>query len=89
MRLNPCKVRLKQTSENLEKLKFPFGWRGPLVMIFGGVWAGGPDWGRGSGVRSAKWQGRKEMAGGRRARWQLLGVVGQGGPDGRGGMAGD
>ena len=62
MRLNPHKVSLKQTSENLKTQKnsnFPFGWRGPLVMIFGGVGvgAGGPDW---------------------------VGVVGTGGPDGRG-----
>ena len=54
MRLNPHKVRLKQTLENLETLKnsnFLFGWRGPLVMIFGGVGAGGSDWGGGSGGR--------------------------------------
>ena len=91
MRLNPRKVRLKQTSENLEtwkKSNFLFGWRGPLVMIFGEVGAGGPDWGGGSGAggvmagrqmgqgvgaRSARWQGREGMAGG---------------PDGRGGGVG-
>ena len=39
VRLNPRKMRLKQTSENLETWKnsnFLCGWRGPLVMIFGG-----------------------------------------------------
>ena len=36
---------------NSEKLKFPFWVEGPLVMIFGGVGAGGPDWGGGSGGR--------------------------------------
>ena len=59
-------------------------------MIFGRVGAGGPDWGgvlgaggvmagsqmeQGVGARSARWQGREGMAGGR-------------GPDGRGGGAG-
>ena len=43
LKLNPCEVRLKQTSENLETWKnsnFLSGWRGPLVMIFGGVGVG-------------------------------------------------
>ena len=54
--------------------------------------AGGPDWGgvvgtggamagsqmgQGVGVMSARWQVREGMAGDRRARWQLLGVVEQ------------
>ena len=65
--------------ENLENRKnsnFLFGWREPLVMIFGRVGAGGPDWGGGSGgrrgngreldgtgswARSARWQGREGM----------------------------
>ena len=52
---------------NIRKLRtwknsnFFFGWRGPLVMIFGGVGAGGvgrePD-GRAVGARRARWQGR-------------------------------
>ena len=33
--------------------------------------------GQGVGARSARWQRREGMAGGRRARWQLLEVVGQ------------
>ena len=37
----------------------------------------GSQMGQGAGARSVKWQGREGMAGGRRARWQLLGVVGQ------------
>ena len=40
VRLNPSKVRLKRTSENSETWKnsnFLSGWRGPLVMIFGGL----------------------------------------------------
>ena len=39
VRLNPHEVKLKQTLENLETWKnsnFLSGWRGPLVMIFGG-----------------------------------------------------
>ena len=43
VRLNPCEVRLKQPLENLETQKnsnFLSGWRGPLVMIFGGVGVG-------------------------------------------------
>ena len=47
-------MRLKQTSENLETRKnsnFLFGWMGPLLMILGGMGAGGPDQGRGSGGR--------------------------------------
>ena len=54
MRLNPHEVRLKRRSENLEAQKnsnFLFGWRGSLVMIFGGVGAGGPDGDGGSGGR--------------------------------------
>ena len=95
MRLNTCEVRLKRTLENLENqknLNFLFGWKGPLVMILGGVGAGGPDWGRGSGSRrsngrepdgTGSWGQECQMAGkggdgmGRRARLQLLGVVGQ------------
>ena len=44
VRLNPCEVRLKRTSENSETRKnsnFLFGWRGPLVMIFDRVGGGG------------------------------------------------
>ena len=84
MRLNPCEVRLKQTCENLETRKnsnFFSGWREPLVMIFGGVGVGSPDWGgcsgaggamagsqmgQGVGARSARWQGREGMARGRK-----------------------
>ena len=43
VRLNPREVRLKQTSENSETWKnsnFLSGWRGPLVMIFGGTGVG-------------------------------------------------
>ena len=47
VRLNLCKVRLKQTSENLETQKnsnFLFGWRG----TFGDdIWWGGVGWGPG------------------------------------------
>ena len=99
-------MRLKQTSENLEtqkKLKFFFGCRGPLVIMFGGMEAGGPDWDGGSGCRrgngrepdgTGSWGqecqmvGRKGMAGGRRTRWQLLGVVGQEGQMAGGGAGG-
>ena len=63
-----------------------------MVMIFDGVGAGGPDWGGGNGGRrgngrepdgTGSWGQEYQMAGeegdrrGRRARWQLLGVVGQ------------
>ena len=46
---------MKQTSENLEKPKFPFEVRGPLVMIFDrvGVGAGGGM----TGGRSLRWGG--------------------------------
>ena len=60
VRLNPCKVRLKRTSENSENLKnsnFLSGWRGPLVMIFGQGGAGGPVGGGVSGSRRGN--GRK------------------------------
>ena len=43
VRLNPHEVRLKRTLENSETQKnsnFLSGWRGPLVMIFGGVGSG-------------------------------------------------
>ena len=63
MRLNPCEIRLKQTWGNSEKLKFLFGWRGPLVMIFGGV---------GGGVRRARWGGVVEQEG------QIVGMIGAG-----------
>ena len=44
--------------------------------------------GQGVRARSTRWQGSRGIAEGRRARWQLLGMVGQegglaGGPDGR------
>ena len=29
---------------NTKNSNFLFGWRGPLVIIFGGVGAGGPSW---------------------------------------------
>ena len=88
---------------NSEKLKFPFWVEGPLVMIFGGVGVGGPNWGgvvgvggamagsqmgQGVGTRIGRWQGREGMAGGRRARWQLLEVMGQEGGGAGGQMAG-
>ena len=46
VRLNPGEVRLKCTLKNSETQKnsnFLFGWRGPLVMIFGGVGGWGQD----------------------------------------------
>ena len=61
-------------------------------MIFGGVGAGGPDWGWGSGGRrghgrepdgkgvwawSARWQEREGMAGAGEPDGSCLGVVGQ------------
>ena len=49
-RLNLHKVRLKQTLENLEKLKISFWVEGTLVMIFDG-WGGGGGWGSGHGGR--------------------------------------
>ena len=60
VRLNPCEVRLKQTSENSETQKnsnFLFGWRGPLVMIFDRV--GGGDRRRVAGGRGSRWGGSK------------------------------
>ena len=61
VRLNPGKVRLKRTSENSKNSEtqknsnFLCGWRGPLVMMLGGVGAGGvvsgPDGGGVSGSR--------------------------------------
>ena len=77
MRLNPSKVRLKRTSENLETWKnsnFLLGSRGPLVMIFGGVGVGGSDWGVGQWCRTGNGIG-SDGAG----QW------GPGGPNGRGG----
>ena len=75
--INIGKLRTQKNSN------FFFGWRGPLVMIFRGVGAGGPDgvgqgcwqgarWGRVVRARRARWQGRDGMAGGRIASWQLL-----------------
>ena len=77
---------------NSEKLKFPFWVEGTFGdnIWWGGV--GGPDWGGGSGGRRGDGRdpdgtgscGQEcQMAGeggngrGRRARWQLLGLVGQ------------
>ena len=37
----------------------------------------GSQMGQAVGTRSARWQGKEGMAGRRRARWQLMGVVGQ------------
>ena len=92
--------------ENLEtqkNLNFLFGWRVPLVMIFGGLGAGGPDWGGGNGVGGAMAGSQMgQGVGAWSARWQgwwgrrlMVGrsQVGQqdggtGGPGGRGGGAG-
>ena len=57
------------------------GWRkevqiGVGVVGVGGAMAGS-QMGQGVGARSATWQEREGIAGGKRARWQLLGVVGQ------------
>ena len=52
VRLNPCEVRLKRTSENSETWKnsnFLFGWRGPLVIICRG-------WGQEEGGRGQRFQ---------------------------------
>ena len=45
-------------------------------MRAGGAMAGSQI-GQEVGARSARWQGREEMAGGKRARWQLLHILGQ------------
>ena len=106
----PCEVKdnifmqdEKQTLENLETWKnsnFLFGWRGPLVMIFGGVGAGGPDLGGGSGSRSCNgresdgtgsWGQECQMAGeggdcrGQEGQMAVARDSGAGGSDGRGG----
>ena len=66
------------------------------MMIFGQVGAGGPDWGgvvgvggamagkqmgQGVGTRSARWQGREGMAGGRWARYAVAGGGEEGVPE--------
>ena len=56
VRLNPCEVRMKRTSENSETQKnsnFLFGWRGPLVMIFDRVGGGGRR--RVAGDKGSRW----------------------------------
>ena len=73
------------------------------MMIFGGVGAGGPDWGGGSGGRrgngrepdgTGSWGQKCQMAwegvDGRRQEGQMAaaGGGGTGGPDGRGGGVG-
>ena len=78
--IEPTRGEIEKKIGKLGNSNFLFGWKGPLVMIFGGVGAGGPDWGGGNGVggamagsqmgqgveaRSARWQGREGMAGGR------------------------
>ena len=51
-----------------QKLKFLLWWRGPLVMIFDGAGAGGPDGGGGRwGWQGARWD---KAVGSRRARCQ-------------------
>ena len=52
---------------NSKNSNFLFGWRGPLVMIFGGVGAGGPDWGGAGGAMAGSRMG--QGVGARRARW--------------------
>ena len=46
--MNIGKLRTRKNSN------FFFGWRGPLVMIFGGVGAGGPDGGGAGGLAGSQ-----------------------------------
>ena len=66
-------------------------------MIFGGVGAGGPDWGRGSGGRrdngkqpdgTGSWNQESQIQE-QMGQMAVAGGGGVGGPDGRGGGTGD
>ena len=50
------------------------GQEGKMAGVKGteGGWQGA-RWDRGSGERRTRWQGREDMGGCRRARWQMLG----------------
>ena len=55
--MNSHDLRLKQTSKTQKNSNFLSGWRGPLVMIFGGVGVG-----HGGQMRQEQWGKEGQMA---------------------------
>ena len=90
LRLNPHEVRLKETLKNLETRKnsnFLSGWRGPLVMIFGGVGVGqvgqlGVRLVGAGGAMAGSQMGQGQWGQGAADDWGGMGWQGAGGPDG-------